>query len=1290
MEEPTKTSSDSLTTEQRLAAVLETLDEAFVEVDQAGTVVCVNRLAEELLDRSRGQLLKQPLRSVFPPSVAQRLWSHFQAVRGDQPATEFTTFEWPPYFSVSIRLCALPTGGVIYLQGAVAAEQTSKLSRPILEQDFLEAILDNLQAGVVACDASGQLILFNQAAREFHGIPERPLLPRQWAEHYDLYLPDGETPMAEGDIPLFQALQGQTVDDVEMVIAPQHQPSRTLLVSGRAIFSPDGQKLGAVVVMHDITERKQAEVALRQSEAQLSSIFETIPDGVAILDRDGHIVSANTAAQQILRLAQSNLSDRSYNDPAWSISTVDGQSFPEESLPFAQVMRSGQSVHGVEHAIAHSDGSRTMLSVSASPLFNQAGDIIYVVAALSDITARVQAEAERQRTEHALQQSEQLYRSLVETAAEGIVLQQANGEIYTCNANAERILGLTAEQMMGRSSLDPRWRAIREDGTPFPGDLHPAMVTLRTGEPQTNIIMGVHKPDSTLTWISINTRPLHQPDDHQPNAVVVTFFEITDRKQAEAEHLQRLEVQAAHAIAEAKQVQAVFLADISAALASSLEYEQTLQKAADMAVPYFADWCSIDLLNPDRSISRVAIAHLDPAKVEAAWELTRRFPKYLEQGFGIAKVIQTGQPEIVPEITDAMLFDAIQDPKYRQAVRQYGLSSCIIAPLQVQDRILGCISFVFTESKRHYNEADLTLAGDVARRVATAIENARLFQIAHQARQAAEAAADRTARLQTVTAALSEVLSPQQVADVIIEQCRSAFAADAVLVATVTPDQQALEIIQHQGYEPHAVDFETWQRFSLQAPVPMAEAARTGQPVWLESAEERARRYPHLADYYGQYLFQSWLSFPLVSEGRTVGSVSLSFNAAQQFSEADQAFILALSRQCAQAIVRAQLYEAEHQARTEAERANRVKDEFLAILSHELRSPLNPILGWSRLLQTKQFDEARTNQALATIERNAKLQTQLIDDLLDIARILRGKLHLNNVPTNLTLAIEAALETVKTAAASKSIVLHPVLLPVGQVSGDDARLQQIVWNLLSNAIKFTPEGGRVEIHLQQIDNFAHIIVKDTGKGISPEFLPWLFESFRQEDVSTTRQYGGLGLGLSIVKYLVEAHGGSITAKSPGEGLGATFTVCLPLIQTGRNSDQSLGSSHLDLDLTAIKVLTVDDDPDTLELLVTVLSQYGAEVRGAASVAEALSLFDTFQPQVLVSDIGMPNENGFALIRQIRALAPENGGQIPAIALTAYTRDIDKQEVLASGYQQHLSKPVEIDNLVRAVKQLISS
>ena len=261
---------------------------------------------------------------------------------------------------------------------------------------------------------------------------------------------------------------------------------------------------------------------------------------------------------------------------------------------------------------------------------------------------------------------------------------------------------------------------------------------------------------------------------------------------------------------------------------------------------------------------------------------------------------------------------------------------------------------------------------------------------------------------------------------------------------------------------------------------------------------------------------------------------------------------------------------------------------------------------------------------------------------------------------------------------------------MGQVNGDDARLQQIVWNLLSNAIKFTPEGGRVDIYLERVDNHAHIVIADSGKGISPKFLPQLFESFWQEDVTTTRQYGGLGLGLSIVKYLVEAHGGTVTAESPGEGLGATFTVRLPLLPTERRSEQSFALPENDLDLTAVKVLTVDDDPDTLELIMMVLSQYGAEVRGANSVAEAYTLFRTFQPQVLVSDIGMPNENGFALISQIRALPSVQGGQVPAIALTAYTRDVDKQQVFASGYQQHLSKPVEIDSLVRVVKKLAAS
>ncbi|MBD2153392.1 PAS domain-containing protein [Leptolyngbya sp. FACHB-16] len=384
---------------------------------------------------------------------------------------------------------------------------------------------------------------------------------------------------------------------------------------------------------------------------------------------------------------------------------------------------------------------------------------------------------------------------------------------------------------------------------------------------------------------------------------------------------------------------------------------------------------------------------------------------------------------------------------------------------------------------------------------------------------------------------------------------------------------------------------------------------------------------------------------------------------------------------------REQLLQREQAARTEAERANRIKDEFLAVLSHELRSPLNPILGWTKLLQLGRLDAAKTTEALATIERNVKLQTELIDDLLDVAKILRGKLSLNMAAVSLSSAVEAAIDTVGTAAMAKSISLHSVLPNVGQVFGDTARLQQIVWNLLSNAIKFTPQGGHVNIQLQQVGTEAHIIVKDTGKGISPDFLPHLFESFQQEDASITRKYGGLGLGLAIVRQLVEAHGGTITADSPGEGLGATFTVQLPLLSIAPENQPLHEHLEEELDLTGIRVLAIDDELDARELLTALLTQYGADVLTVASASEVLVNLEAFQPSVLVSDIAMPEIDGYTLIQQVRALPPSQGGQIPAIALTAYAREDDHQRAISSGFQRHITKPLEPERLVQAVVTL---
>ncbi|MBD2434927.1 response regulator [Fischerella sp. FACHB-380] len=388
---------------------------------------------------------------------------------------------------------------------------------------------------------------------------------------------------------------------------------------------------------------------------------------------------------------------------------------------------------------------------------------------------------------------------------------------------------------------------------------------------------------------------------------------------------------------------------------------------------------------------------------------------------------------------------------------------------------------------------------------------------------------------------------------------------------------------------------------------------------------------------------------------------------------------------------RARLLQQEQAAREEAERANRIKDEFLAVLSHELRSPLNPILGWAKLMQSQKLTPQKTAQALATIERNAKLQAQLIDDLLDVFRILRGKMVLNICPVNLVTTIEAAIKTVRLAAQAKSIQIQTRLNPhVGTVAGDSARLQQIIWNLLTNAVKFTPQGGRVEVRLERVDNFAQIQVQDTGKGISPDFLPYVFDYFRQEDGATTRKFGGLGLGLAIVRYLTEQHGGTIQADSPGLGQGATFTLRLPLPTVISQTAQEDSSGTETLDLGQLKILVVDDEADMRELMVTVLEAYGAKVSVAASATEALKILQQTQPDILISDIGMPEIDGYMLMRQVRSLPPQQGGQIKAITLTAYAGEFDQQQALSVGFQKHIPKPVEPETLLQAIASLVNS
>jgi signal transduction histidine kinase/CheY-like chemotaxis protein len=409
----------------------------------------------------------------------------------------------------------------------------------------------------------------------------------------------------------------------------------------------------------------------------------------------------------------------------------------------------------------------------------------------------------------------------------------------------------------------------------------------------------------------------------------------------------------------------------------------------------------------------------------------------------------------------------------------------------------------------------------------------------------------------------------------------------------------------------------------------------------------------------------------------------------------------------------------------ELEKANRMKDEFLSTVSHELRTPLNAILGWTQLLLSRNFDETARQRALLTIERNAKSQVKVVEDILNVSRIVQGNFHLSARPLNPVRAIYAALDVVRPAAEAKNIRLVADLDPeVGEVLADGDRLQQVVWNLLSNAVKFTPALSTVEIRLSaemghsalgighsasgmghgNEENpqcplppqfpipYAQIQVSDTGTGIDPEFLPFVFNRFSQADSSSTRGKGGLGLGLAIVRHLVELHGGEVRAESGGIGQGATFTVRLPLLQSGGDQlPPSAVAAPLRLPhpkpLSGLRIVVVDDQEEICDLFATILKQYGAEVRAVFSVFEALSAIEMEKPDLLIADIGMPEEDGYTLLRKVRALESERGGFLPAIALTAYASKEDGKRALAAGFQLHLPKPVEPDELVAAVASL---
>jgi signal transduction histidine kinase/CHASE3 domain sensor protein/ActR/RegA family two-component response regulator len=469
-------------------------------------------------------------------------------------------------------------------------------------------------------------------------------------------------------------------------------------------------------------------------------------------------------------------------------------------------------------------------------------------------------------------------------------------------------------------------------------------------------------------------------------------------------------------------------------------------------------------------------------------------------------------------------------------------------------------------------------------------------------------------------------------------------------------------------------------------PMRLTQAELEAHPAFRNFGKDAAKHPP----------MRGWLAAPLIGrDGVNIGVIQLSDKNEGDFNADDEAILVQLAQMASIAIENGRFFKGTQEARLDAERANRLKDQFLATLSHELRTPLNAILGWAQLLRSSNPASEDWTQGLDTIERNARAQTQLVEDLLDVSRIISGKLRLDVQSVNLPETIIAGINAVQPAADAKSIRIERILDPsAGPVTGDPARLQQIFWNLLSNAVKFTPKKGKVYVKLARVNSHVEVSVTDSGEGISPEFLPHLFHRFSQADSTTTRRHGGLGLGLSIVKHLVEMHGGSIHADSPGRGKGATFVVSLPIAVAHEPTQQrdhptsSIRYASLENtpNLDGLRVLVVDDESDARDLIRRILGMGKAEVVAVGSAKEAMAMIQPFQPQVLISDIGMPGLDGYEFIRQVRATG-KSSQEVPAVALTAFARTEDRRRALMAGFQMHVAKPVDPGELLAVVASL---
>jgi PAS domain S-box-containing protein len=938
--------------------------------------------------------------------------------------------------------------------------------------------------------------------------------------------------------------------------------------------------------------------------------------------------------------------------------------------------------------------------------------------------------------------------AIIDSAEDAVISKTLEGVIASWNKGAERIFGYTADEIVGR----PVTVLIPADHL----DEEPAILSsIRAGKRVEHYETVRRRKDGSLVNISLTVSPIRGPDGRVIGASKIAR-DISDRRRAEATLREQAEVitQAYDAIFLRDSANSITLWNRGAERTYGYTQEEALGRSphellkTEPPVPLEEIYASLrrdgfwegELLHTRKDgvqimvETRWATVRDDRGAVASVLEITRDVTerrRTKERLLHAAAIVENSDDAIISKDLDGVIRS--WNPG---AARLYGYTAeeavgqpvTMLIPDDRPDEEPHILDQIRRgERVDHYDtvrrrkdgallEVSLTVSPvrDAAGRVVGASKIARDVtarrRAERQVREQAEIIETVNGLGQTLAGELDLHRLVQAVTDAATELSKAHFGSFFYNVIDEQGESYML-------YTLSGVPREAFAHFPMPRNTDIFAPTFAGEGTVLIDDVHLDPRYGKNSPYYGMpeghLPVTSYLAVPVVSRsGEVIGGLFFGHPEPGVFDERAARVIEGLAAQAAVAMDNARLFEAAQRARAEAEtaaaenerlyrearEASRLKDEFLATVSHELRTPLTAILGWAHMLRTGQIGGESAASAFETIERNARAQAQLIEDLLDVSRIITGKLRIDVRPVDPNSFIEAAVEAVRPAAGAKGVRVQKVMdTGVVSVSGDPVRLQQVVWNLLSNAIKFTPRGGRVQVRLERVNSHVEIAVSDTGAGITPEFLPHVFDRFRQADQKTTRRHGGLGLGLAIVRHLVELHGGTVRAESEGEGQGSTFTVLLPVAPVyaaepseGRvhpASRETLPFFDCPDRLDGLRVLAVDDEPDTRELLKAGLGHCGAVVTVVGSAAEAIEALRASTPDVLISDIGMPDEDGYALMRKVRALPAAEGGNVPAIALTAYARVEDRMQALRAGYQMHVTKPVELAELAAIIASL---